>query len=148
MTFKTRSGTQFHDCTFDQRSAETNLTIICPSLKTFVCNLSDSGRHVNVDTRHVDTDPTRVSRRVGERTWERGCPSLLIVPPNPTMSFWSQTTSVRRKTQLEYASLLRGYLFIRRLHTYNRACMGQERLSSLALMHVHYQAKIVLDEAW
>ena len=35
---------------------------------------------------------------------------------------------------------------LRRLHTYNRACMGQERLSSLALMHIHYQAKIVLDE--
>ena len=34
----------------------------------------------------------------------------------------------------------------RRLHTYNRACMGQERLSSLALMHIHYQVKIVLDE--
>ena len=35
---------------------------------------------------------------------------------------------------------------LRQLHTYNRACMGQERLSSLALMHIHYQAKIVLDE--
>ena len=33
-----------------------------------------------------------------------------------------------------------------RLHTYNRACMGQERFSSLALMHIHYQVKIVLDE--
>ena len=27
---------------------------------------------------------------------------------------------------------------LRRLHTYNRACMFQERLSSLALMHIHY----------
>ncbi|XP_068742165.1 52 kDa repressor of the inhibitor of the protein kinase-like [Montipora capricornis] len=27
---------------------------------------------------------------------------------------------------------------LRRLHTYNRECMGQERLSSLALMHIHY----------
>ena len=35
---------------------------------------------------------------------------------------------------------------LRQLHTYNRACMGQERLSSLALMHIHYQAKIVVDE--
>jgi len=35
---------------------------------------------------------------------------------------------------------------LRRLHTYNRACVGQERLSSLALMHIHYQVKIVLDE--
>ena len=25
-------------------------------------------------------------------------------------------------------------------------CMGQERLSSLALMHIHYQVKIDLDE--
>ena len=37
-------------------------------------------------------------------------------------------------------------MFLRRLHTYNRACMGQERLSSLALMHIHYHVKIVLDE--
>ncbi|XP_068697378.1 52 kDa repressor of the inhibitor of the protein kinase-like [Montipora foliosa] len=35
---------------------------------------------------------------------------------------------------------------LRRLHTYNRACMGQERLSSLALMHIQYQVKIDLDE--
>ena len=35
---------------------------------------------------------------------------------------------------------------LRRLHTYNRACIGQERLSSLALMHIHYQVKIDLDE--
>ena len=35
---------------------------------------------------------------------------------------------------------------LRRPHTYNRACMGQERLSSLALMHIHYHVKIVLDE--
>ena len=35
---------------------------------------------------------------------------------------------------------------LRRLHTYNRACMGQERLPSLALMHIHCQVKIVLDE--
>ena len=33
-----------------------------------------------------------------------------------------------------------------RLHTYNRACLGQERLSFLALMHIHYQVKIDLDE--
>jgi len=36
--------------------------------------------------------------------------------------------------------------YLRRLHTYNRACMGQERLSSPALMHIHYQVKIDLDE--
>ncbi|XP_067030617.1 52 kDa repressor of the inhibitor of the protein kinase-like [Acropora muricata] len=35
---------------------------------------------------------------------------------------------------------------LRRLYTYNRACMSQERLSSLALMHIHYQVKIDLDE--
>ena len=35
---------------------------------------------------------------------------------------------------------------LRWLHTYNRAYMGQERLSSFALMHIHYQAKIGLDE--
>ena len=35
---------------------------------------------------------------------------------------------------------------LRRLHTCNRASMGQERLSSLALIHIHYQVKIDLDE--
>lgn len=35
---------------------------------------------------------------------------------------------------------------LRRLHTYSRARMRQERLSSLALMHIHYQVKIALDE--
>ena len=35
---------------------------------------------------------------------------------------------------------------LRRLHTYNRACMGQERLSSLALINIHYQVKIDFDE--
>ena len=29
---------------------------------------------------------------------------------------------------------------------YNDICMGQERLSSLALMHIHFQVKIDLDE--
>ena len=46
MIFKTRSGTEFHGCTFHQCSAETNLTLICPSTKTFVCTLPDSGSHV------------------------------------------------------------------------------------------------------
>ena len=35
---------------------------------------------------------------------------------------------------------------LRRLYTYNRACMGQERLSSLALMHIHYEVKNDLEE--
>ena len=35
---------------------------------------------------------------------------------------------------------------LRRLHTYNGACMGEGRLSSLALIHIHYQVKIDLDE--
>ena len=30
------------------RSVETNLTVTCPSLKSFVCNLPDSGRYVAV----------------------------------------------------------------------------------------------------
>ena len=48
MAFETwsRSGAQFHGCTFHLRSAETNLTLICPSPKSFVCNLPDPGRHV------------------------------------------------------------------------------------------------------
>ena len=35
---------------------------------------------------------------------------------------------------------------LRRLHTFNRACMTEERLSSLALIHIHYQKNIDLDE--
>ena len=31
------------------------------------------------------------------------------------------------------------------LHTFNRASMTQERLSSLALMHIHYLTDIDLD---
>ena len=34
---------------------------------------------------------------------------------------------------------------LRRLHTFNRASMTQERLSSLALMHIHYLTDIDLD---
>ena len=36
---------------------------------------------------------------------------------------------------------------IRRLHTYVRASMGQERLSSLTLLHIHYDNKINQDGA-
>ena len=34
---------------------------------------------------------------------------------------------------------------LRRLHNYMRAKMGKERLSSLALLHIHYDRKINLD---
>ena len=45
--FKIRSGTQFDGCTHCVRSVDTNLTLItCPSPKSFVSNLPDSGRHV------------------------------------------------------------------------------------------------------
>ena len=36
---------------------------------------------------------------------------------------------------------------MRRLHTYMRTSMTQERLSSLALLHIHYDVPIDLDEA-
>ena len=36
---------------------------------------------------------------------------------------------------------------LRRLHNYMRATMGKGRLSSLALLHVHYDRKINLDSA-
>ena len=46
-------------------------------------------------------------------------------------------------TSCEY---IRSASSLRRLHTYNRACMSQEKLSSLALvMQIHYQVKNVLD---
>ena len=40
----------------------------------------------------------------------------------------------------------RSFSTIRRLHTYLRASMGQERLSNLALMTVHYDDPIDLEE--
>lgn len=40
----------------------------------------------------------------------------------------------------------RSFSTIRRLHTYIRASMGQERLSSLALMTIHYDDEIDVDE--
>ena len=36
---------------------------------------------------------------------------------------------------------------LRRLHNYMQASMGAERLSSLALLHVHYNTTVDLDEA-
>ena len=35
---------------------------------------------------------------------------------------------------------------LRMIANHDDICMGQERLSSLALMHIHYQVKIDLDE--
>ena len=35
---------------------------------------------------------------------------------------------------------------IRRLKTYLRATMGQERMSGLALMHIHYDIQLDVDE--
>lgn len=35
---------------------------------------------------------------------------------------------------------------LRRLHTYNRASMNQERLSSLAMIHIHYTKEVNLEE--
>ena len=35
---------------------------------------------------------------------------------------------------------------LRRLHTYMRASMAQERLTSLALLHIHYEKDINLEE--
>ena len=35
---------------------------------------------------------------------------------------------------------------LRRLHTYMRASMGQSRLSSLALIHIHYDIAVDLDK--
>ena len=35
---------------------------------------------------------------------------------------------------------------LRRLHTYTRAIMSQDRLSHLALFHIHYSTEVNLDE--
>ena len=36
---------------------------------------------------------------------------------------------------------------LRRLHNFNRACMSQDRLTSLGLIHIHYDENIDVDEA-
>ena len=36
----------------------------------------------------------------------------------------------------------RSFSALRRLHTYTRATMGQDRLSALALMHIHYDIDV------
>ena len=40
----------------------------------------------------------------------------------------------------------RSFSSLRRLHSYVRASMGQERLSSLGLIHIHYDKIINLDD--
>lgn len=41
----------------------------------------------------------------------------------------------------------RSFSALRRLNTFNRACMGQKRLSALALIHIHYDKELNLDDA-
>ena len=51
------------------RSVETNLTLTCPSPKSFVCKLPDSGRHVT----SVFQGLSLLLRRAGRREpWEQG----------------------------------------------------------------------------
>ena len=52
------------------RSVETNLTLTCPSLKSFVCNFPDSGRHVTSVFQVLSLSLRRAGRR---EPWERGC---------------------------------------------------------------------------
>ena len=62
--FKIRSGTQFDTELTCLRSVETNLTLTCPSAKSFVCNLPDSWRHVTSVFQGLS--PSRSIGRVGE----------------------------------------------------------------------------------
>ena len=48
------------------RSVETNLTLTCPSPKSFVCNLPDSGRHVTSVFQGLSLSLARSVGRVGE----------------------------------------------------------------------------------
>ena len=41
----------------------------------------------------------------------------------------------------------RSFSALRRLNTFNRACMGQKRFSALALIHIHYDKELNLDDA-
>ena len=47
------------------RSVETNLTLTCPSPKSFVCNLPDSGRHVTSVFQGLSLSLSRSVGRVG-----------------------------------------------------------------------------------
>ena len=63
-------------------SVETNLTLTCPSPKSFVCNLPDSGRHVTSIFQGLSLSLSL--RRAGRREpWERRCthglPKLIVV---------------------------------------------------------------------
>ena len=77
--FKIRSGTQFDGCTHCVRSVDTNLTLItCPSPKSFVSNLPDSGRHVTRPNQGLSMGrrenlETRLRLRFFQRSWQNFC---------------------------------------------------------------------------
>ena len=69
-------------CMFDSKSK--NLALICPSPKSFICNLPDSDRHI-----------TRVSlsRSLGtgrREPWEQNCCYFPITPPH--LHYFPSTT--------------------------------------------------------
>ena len=70
--WRSRSG-QVHSFTAALtclRSVETNITVTCPSPKSFVCNLPDSGRHVTSVFQGLSLSLQRSGRREpSERGW-------------------------------------------------------------------------------
>ena len=54
-------------------SAETNLTLTCPSPKSFVCNLPDSGRHGTSIYQGLSLSCSIGRVHCRREPWERGC---------------------------------------------------------------------------
>ena len=67
------------------RSVETNLTLTCPSPKSFVCNLPDSGRHVTSVFQGLSLSLS-LCRAVSQGY---GHPRVLGIPIPISLAFWA-----------------------------------------------------------
>ena len=86
------------------RSVETNLTLTCPSPKSFVCNLPDSERHVTsvFQCLSLSLSLSLSLRRAGRKEpWERGW-------------YWSRSTTAWSGTTQRFAAveLLLSYILV------------------------------------
>ena len=74
-------------------------------------------------------------------------PQLFVTEQMGWKEYWSKKEpSELPNTCAKSCECERSASALCRLHTFNRACMTEERLSSLALIHIHYQKNIDLDE--
>ncbi|XP_006812758.1 52 kDa repressor of the inhibitor of the protein kinase-like [Saccoglossus kowalevskii] len=74
--------------------------------------------------------------------WKRHLQHKFSVNDLPPKCCFSTETATIPVTSCECE---RSFSALRRLNTYNRSCMGQERLTSLALLHIHYDKEIDID---